>query len=369
MSESINLFDDFEYPTGPIFPAGYKKYPIDYRWDINQNGKLLSIVFVGGCFGNFLKYFIERFSTKTPAMEEDPFTDLGTSHAITKRKFSGLVQRYHLSFMNDNQKEKDLPICLILPSLDPESAIAKKHLLYMTQSRIFRAGDRKAKPDHLWQKAIGEMTDPGLKSYVESIIKLYNIKDPAHFTWLPKFIVRDWYKLSFLEEFKEQYHYRFFKKLETHDFFKKQKTHRFALEAFFDWQNFIREIKELDNVFGLSLNFTREAEMKEIFEKGLELDELRQECNLAEKVIERDIDIDFVNLDVSTEAFIYAEMEKKNDFIQMPTTNRFFRDTAELYQFIEHYPTHYKAMNPNMPKFNGIANPYYLDKQKKSHNH
>ena len=69
-------------------------------------------------------------------------------------------------------------------------------------------------------------------------------------------------------------------------------------------------------------------------------------------------------LDVSTEGFIYAEMEKANDFIQMPLTNRFFRDTDEMKQFIDYYPEHYKAMNPNMPKFNGIPNPYYLDKDK-----
>jgi hypothetical protein len=81
-------------------------------------------------------------------------------------------------------------------------------------------------------------------------------------------------------------------------------------------------------------------------------------------VLESNLDTSLADLDVATEGFLYAELEKNNDFIQMPLTNRFFRDTAEINQFIEHYPGHYKAMNPNMPKFNGIPNPYYLKKDK-----
>ena len=104
--------------------------------------------------------------------------------------------------------------------------------------------------------------------------------------------------------------------------------------------------------------------MKSLFQKGLELDVIRKECNLVESVLEHKNDESLTDLDVSTEGFIYAEIEKANDFIQMPLTNRFFRDSGEIEQFIEHYPEHYKAMNPNMPNFNGIPNPYYLKKDK-----
>ena len=80
--------------------------------------------------------------------------------------------------------------------------------------------------------------------------------------------------------------------------------------------------------------------MKELFDKGLSLDLIRQECNMTDRLFNDQDDIDFNTLNVATEAFIYAEMELKNDFIQMPLTNRFFRDRAEMTQFIEHYPNH-----------------------------
>jgi len=332
-------------------------YPMDHRWDLDQNAGLLNIVFHGGTFGNFLRYFLERFSAKTPDIAGNPFTDTGTSHALTNEDFSRLIQRYHPSFINDNKGNTDLPICLIMPSTG-------KHYLYLKKAQWFRAGDHKISPDDLWNKAVGDMPT-SLANHAKEIIKLYDIKETAHFSWIPKFIVRDWYKLEFLQDLEDTHNYQWFEQFKKHPFWEGQKVFHLDLETFFDWDTFVENITELNDMFDLAVDFDRQAEMKEIFDRGLSLDTIRQECNLAKKVIDNNnSDESLKDLDVTTEAFIYAEMEKANDFIQMPLTNRFFRDAEEIRQFVEHYPGHYKAMNPNMPKFNGIPNPYYLDKNK-----
>jgi len=331
-------------------------YPLDHRWDLDRNAKLLNIVFHAGTFGNFLRYFLERFSTKTPDIAVDPFTDTGTSHVLKNKQFSGLIQRYDSSFINDNKGETNLPVCLIVPS-------TKKHYLYLKKAQWFRAGDRKISPDDLWNKAVGEMKEL-LFDQINSIRKLYNIKEDAHYSWIPKFIVRDWYKQEFLQDIEDTYNYQWFDAFKKHKFWEGQKMFQLDLETFFDWDIFLGNITELNDVFGLALDFDRQTEMKEIFNKGLSLDTIRQESNLTEDVLENNSDLDLNHLDVATEAFMYAEMEKAHDFVQMPLTNRFFRDTEEMRQFVEYYPNHYKAMNPNMPKFNGIPNPYYLDKNK-----
>lgn len=321
------------------------------------NGKLLNIVFVGGCFGNFLKYFLEKFSDKTPPLEGDPFNDIGTSHSISTRDYSGLIRKYHLDFIQKNKKHSDLPVCLILPNLDETSILSRKHDVFLKQARLYRVEDRRWKPDHLWQRAIGEMTDE-LRIYAENIVKLYNIEKTSHFTWLPKFLVRDWYKLAFLEGPD----IGMLSKVRDHVFFKKQDTYQFPLEAFFHWSQFLDEVTNLDKRFNLELDFSRVNDMKRIFMRGLNKDSLRQEANLATEIITNGLDTEFKDFDVSTEAWIYAEMEQQNEFVQMPLANRFFRDTAELEQFLEHYPEQYRAMNPNMPKFRGYPNPYYLKK-------
>ena len=46
------------------------------------------------------------WSSKTKDIEGDPFTELGTSHTMGKHEFSGLIQKYHPSFINDNQGEE-----------------------------------------------------------------------------------------------------------------------------------------------------------------------------------------------------------------------------------------------------------------------
>jgi len=314
--------------------------PPDHRWHRDQNAKLLNIVFQAGTFGHFLKYFLERFSTKTPNITENPFTEIGTSHVLKPNDFSGLIQTYHHWFIKENEGNTNLPICLITTSTE-------KHHLYLKKAHLFRVGDYKISPDDLWSKPIGEMPER-LKNSTHSIIELYDIKDTAHFTWIPKFIVRDWYKLEFLQDLKDTYDYQWAKAFENHEFFNDQKVFRLDLETFFGWDTFVGNITELNDMFDLDLDFDRQAEMKELFNKGLSLDIIRQECNLVEDVLDNQSDLRLDQLDVSTEAFIYAKMEKANPEIQMPLTNRFFRDVEEIRQFIEHYPNWYRRPNPHL---------------------
>jgi len=321
-------------------------YPPDHRWDRDQNAGLLNIVFHSGTFGHFLRYFLERFSTRTPDIAGDPFTDIGTSHAHRDEDFSGLIQRYPGDpsllpiFINDNEGHTGLPVCLITPS-------TKKHFLYLKKAQWFRVEDQKISPEDLWKKAVGEMPAI-LKSHVKAIIKLYDIKETAHFTWLPKFIVRDWYKLEFLQDLEGTYNYQCFDTFKKHQFWDGQKVFHLDLETFFNWDTFVENITELDDMFGLALDFNRQVEMKESFDLGLSLDTIRQECNLAEDVLDNRSDLRLDQLDVATEAFIYAEVEKANPDIQMPLTNRFFRDSEEVRQFLEHFPNWYRRPNPNI---------------------
>ena len=90
MKHDINLFDNVITP-------------IDHRWDEDRNAKLLNIVYHGGTFGNFLKFFLDKFSTKTPNIAGDSFTEIGTSHNDNSIQYSGLIQKYHPSFTNDNK--------------------------------------------------------------------------------------------------------------------------------------------------------------------------------------------------------------------------------------------------------------------------
>ena len=319
---------------------------LDHRWDHDRNAGLLNIVFYGGTFGTFLKFFLDKFSDHSPEIEGDPFTDIGSSHAMANRKFSGLFQRYHSSFINDNEGQTDLPICIITPS-------TKKHFLFLKKAQWFKPPSfdnniaQRISPDDLFKKAFGEMPD-FLQASAKEIKDLYAIKETAHFTWIPKFIVRDWYKLEFLQDIKETFQHKWFEQFKDHEFFSRQNVFDLDLESFFNWDDFLKNIKTLDEVFGLSLDFDRQDEMKTMFDKGYELDHIRKECDLVERVLEIGTDDPLTDLDVSSEAFIYAHFEKQYPDIQLPLTNRFFRDHTEIIQYLEYFPNWYRRKNPNL---------------------
>ena len=330
MTYKIDLFDE-------ISTFGYPK---DHRWDRDKNAKLLNIVYHGSTFGNFLKFMLDKFSKKTPEIELSPFTKGGTGHALTDKHFSGMVQRYHHSFINDNKGEEGLPVCVIIPSTE-------KHFLYLKKANWFRSSDQRIAPDDLWRKPYGDMTQH-LQELTRSIRNLYSLEETAHFSWMPKFIVRDWYKLNFLVPKEQTFNFQWFRQLSEHDFFNRQKTFYLDLETFFNWDTWLENITKLDKMFGLELDFDRSSEMEVLFDKGISMDDTRQHSNMATELFDEDKHHIFKDMDVSTEAFIYAMFEKKYPDIQMPLTNRFFRDSEEIRQFIEHFPNWYRRPNPNI---------------------
>jgi len=320
----------------------FKDFPIDRRRNKDRNAPLLNIIFAGGTFGNFLKFFLDKFSKLTPDIQGDPFGNLGTSHKkIDENNYSHQIQRYHSTFINDNKGEENLNVCQILPNTDMD-------YLYLKTSQWFRIEDRQFLPDHLWQKKIKKINDLAFNEPVKNILNLYLLKDMEH---IPKFIVRDWYKLEFLQDHKKHYNYLWFKKFREHDFFSKQKTYHFALESFFDFDTFIKNTKILDRQYDLQIDFDRISEMKYLFDKGYKLDILRQKVNHTKKIIERlstNENISIEALDVSMEGFIYAHIEKKYTDIQMPLTNDFFKSTKDIKEFIKCFPNWYKKPNPNL---------------------
>jgi hypothetical protein len=65
-------------------------------------------------------------------------------------------------------------------------------------------------------------------------------------------------------------------------------------------------------------------------------------------------------LDILEQAYIEAELEKKHDCIIFPYGASWFKDTDHINEFIDTYPTYLKHMNPRLPWYNNIKNPFYL---------
>ena len=318
----------------------FDEYPHERQRFENQNNRILNIIFRGGTFGNFLKFFLDKFSQLTPDLIGSPFSEIGTSH--NKLKYSGLIERHHEHFVFENQNKTNLPVCLILPTVE-------KDFLFLKKSMWFRAGDNFYSPDDLWTKNISSLGEGKpwhknlFKKITDQICSLYSLQ--LKNDKIPKFIIRDWYKLEFLEKLEKTYNYRWFESFRNHFFFQKQKTHYFPLGSFFNYNEFIKNIKILDSIFEIKLDFSKIGEMKDIFMQGYDLDRHRKEINFVFDIIDnlsKDINLKIPKLDVASEAFIYAHIEKNYPFLKMPLSNYFFKDTEEIKEYFTNYPNWYK---------------------------
>ena len=318
----------------------FSKNKIDPNRDYTP-AKKLDIIFVGGTFGNFLRYFIDKFSKSTPDILQNPFTEIGTSHN-PKITYSDFVKCHHQEYILSNQQLEKINIALILPQ-------TRLDFMYLDTAQQFRTRDNKYLPDHLWSKPVKDITSDDLLEKITKIIELYSLSD--NLEKIPKFIVRDWYKLEYLKKLNDTYNFKFIKKLQEHDFFSKQNTSIVPLQSFFSFKEFQNMIVELDNRFNLCLDFQRLEDMEKIFQEGLELDILRQQALEVKKIIEnieKGLDYDIVPLDVSHEAFIYGYCERLNKNIQLPLGNNFFTNTREIFEYLNYFPNWYKKLNPNL---------------------
>ena len=178
----------------------------------------------------------------------------------------------------------------------------------------------------------------------------------------PKMIIRDFLKLSFQNLQNNQSLNASKSILENAH----KNTVCINLSEIWDTEQFMRKMREASDKFKLDLEISDDAYNlhKEFLEKRF----LHKTFTRVYEVIDsikNEKYFDCADLDIVEQAYLANWIEKNYDFVQMPITNNFFNDTSEILEYVKLYPNHYKAMNPNLPKFNNIPNPFYLWNNKK----
>ena len=299
-----------------------------------MSGDILNIVYQVGTFGNFLRWFTDKYSKRTDSLVGDPITDIGTYHWNDGINFSGRITRRKIVELI--RGGENLPYCSIIPKTE-------KHFLYLSHAIWYRGYDEKDRADDLWSLKIKDMNERVAKSARE-IIKLYDIKND----YIPRFIVRDWYKLGFNRPLEDDYNYKISKTILNDEYLKKQDCFFMDMESFFSWESFLPSIKELDGRFKINLDFDRSEEMKSDLNKAISRDWIRQEVNRVFMALEGDRSSSLENLSVKTEAYIYALYEREQKDLLMPLSNYFFKDIDEINEYIASFPIWYRQKNPNL---------------------
>jgi hypothetical protein len=310
-------------------------------------GHLVNIAFQGGTHGNFLTFVIDKFSRHTKDINELPFTHNHTSHLPVN--YSGQVTRYHPTRHEPYFENIDEPHILI--------TIDKEDLLFIERFATIRAGDFKIDTSN----DVTKLDSNFLKHFPwkEKFSELYNI-DLEKTPNIPRFLLRDFYKLSFLDPTNSGY-------ISLDTLYQKNKpknTFCFPVSSFWDEEKFYDTLEQANKKIGLQLD-VYDKDVYKLFHKNLHFLETRNRVNEVIDCIKNKKNIPIHELDSVEQAYISAWLEQTFNFITVPLHNSFFQSTLEINKWIEYYPEHYKAMNPNLPTFKGIPNPFHLWNLKK----
>jgi len=304
-----------------------------------------------GCHGHYLQYLIDCLSKKTPTITELPFNELGNSH--NKINYSGLCKFVEATEHNEYKNLKNSKIIRIR---------YENEILYYERVAMNRANDanRDLKNIH---NDISFLKTYNIEFY-EKIKNIYNLQMDS----VPKFILRDAYKMGFLDWNNQGSVVKSNKEKKwIHDHLSQNNDVYFLqVEIFFNIKNLINELKIIDKKFNLELDLdlNKISNIHAEFLKRNKIIQTHSYTNLILDAIDKFKNIDIPNLDILQEAYIYAKLEEKNDFIIMPMVENFFNTTQQIIDYIKFYPQYYKAMNPNLPTFNNIPNPFFLHRQK-----
>ena len=303
-----------------------------------------------GCHGHYLTYLIDRLSIRTPKIEQLPFNNIGNSHNSVN--YSGFVKFIDSSEYEKLKSLKDTNIIKILYSND---------ILYYERVAMARAADTNRDINNI-HKDISFLKSYN-KEFYNKIHTLYSIENDS----VPKWLLCDAYKLGFLDWHKQGsvVNSRQDIKWIENNLVEDNTVHYTQVGIFLAHRKLKRELQELDSAFGLELSFKNFDSIHEEFLSKNKILQTHGNTKLVLDAVKENRDISVPPLDIIQQAYVYAELEKQFDFITMPMTESFFATTKEITDYVNLYPHHYKAMNPNLPKFNNIDNPFFLHRQNK----
>jgi len=285
---------------------------------------ILEIDFVGGTHGNFLEFILNLCLTnKKLGM---PFTQIGTSH---KKSYVEKAQSVH----SDHYMTEKIPFKgnnIIVIEIDK-----KVNLLNLQSIILYRAGDRKIETHDLHIKTFHKLNIKMYKSLLQNLCKSYNVNLSELEPNCPRHILREFFKHAYRDnslfgptDGQEEFINSLIKE--------GKKLYRFPVSSFYNYENFDREIKNIQQFYNFNfLNYEYKEEHREFLhylEYFLSLNILPDKIINA---VEHELDLEFDNLTILQESYINGNLErifnKEMPFLQ----EKYFINTRQIIDYLK----------------------------------
>lgn len=142
------------------------------------------------------------------------------------------------------------------------------------------------------------------------------------------------------------------------------KHHQFNMYSLWNEEMLVKELTSVSEKYNLDLKIDKKVIQNVV--QNIKTTNVVVTKDRAKKVLDAIMAGDSIScddLDIVEQAFVESELEKIHDSVLFPYGYSWFRNTAEINEFLNSYPTYLKHMNPRLPWYNNIANPFYLTGQ------
>ena len=299
--------------------------------------KPIQVIYAPGTFGNCVRWMFDRFTSnsKFTAMES-PWDDTDRAHGF----FGSYAfnERFKRSHQIDDENSKSV--------LDPSAY--KVIISYDTN-------------DLLFVERCGYYRNPGFeneKKRYDSIIGSADasfVKETFGSVISSKSVAKELLKIQFHDIENHQWWNSMKKLISNED------HHQFDLYSLWDHDRLKIELLKVSEKYTLNLNIDENVinNVVEKIKKSYPVITRKRAHHVLDAVNSK-INIDCDDLDIMEQAYIEVELEKINDCVIFPYGTNWFADTKSIMNFLDTYPRYLKHMNPRLPWYNNIKNPFYL---------
>lgn len=296
--------------------------------------KPIQVIYAPGTFGNCVRWMFDRFSKRSNFKDVDsPWDKNGRVHGFADEEFNKKFLRGH-----QLEGRSDSPV----PEADKVVINFKfKDLLLVERCGFYR--------------------NPGWNNKKD---RYTNIIESANASFVKESFGRVSSNRSVAKELlKIQFH-----DMENHEwwnsakkFLEDESCHQFDLYSLWDHHKLKAELVKVSEKYELDLKIDEEV-INNVVEKIKKSYPVmtRKRAHHVLDAIQTNTNITCDDLDIAEQAYIESELEKINDCVIFPYGTSWFADTNSIREFLDTYPTYLKHMNPRLPWYNNIKNPFYL---------
>ncbi len=307
---------------------------MNYQNNKTSITKPIQVIYAPGTFGNCVRWMLDRFTEGTKFADFDsPWDDGNRAHGFKTEDFSKKFARGHQ--ISGRWGSPD-------PNMDKIVLRLKPKDLLFAERCAFHRGE-------------GNETEKGRYTNIIKLADATFVKETFGDVISDKSVAKELFKIQFHDIRKHTW-------WNSMNMFSTDKNyHHFDVYSLLDQNLLTVELTKVSKRYNLNLKIDEKVvhNVVEKIKKSYPVVTRNRAYQVLDAINSKN-NVDCNDLDILEQAFIEVELEKMHDCIIFPYGVNWFKDTDQINQFLKTYPNYLKHMNPRLPWYNNLKNPFYL---------